>query len=66
MAEEAVRAYAQEDEEEQRSGMAGAAMSLLSGIEGTLRDGGTAPQRVLSILLLALLGAARLPGGGYC
>ena len=39
---------------------------FLDGIRETLRDRGSLPQRVLCLLLLALLTRARLPLGGYC
>ena len=61
-----MRGYAQEGEEEKKTGFSAALRSLLSGIEDTLRERGSAPQRVLCMLMLALLGMARLPGGGYC
>ena len=44
--------------EEERTG-------FLAGIERTLRSRGTAAQRVLCLLLMALLALANLPGGGY-
>lgn len=40
-------------------------MGLLAGIERTLGNRGTAPQRVLCLLMMALLAPAGLPGGGY-
>ncbi len=39
---------------------------LFSGIEDTLRSRGKPAQRALCAALMALLAAARLPGGGYC
>ena len=43
----------------------GGGMGFLEGIGGALRVRGTAMQRVLCALMMALLTAARLPGGGY-
>lgn len=43
----------------------GAGNGLLQGIERTLMVRGTPVQRVLCAAMMALLGAARLPGGGY-
>ena len=39
---------------------------FLDGIEQTLRRRGTALQRVLCALMMAILTFVRLPGGGYC
>lgn len=38
---------------------------VLSGIERTLQNRGTAAQRALCLLMMALLAQCRLPGGGY-
>lgn len=38
---------------------------VLSGIERTLQNRGTAAQRTLCLLMMALLAQCRLPGGGY-
>ena len=38
---------------------------LLAGIERTLKNRGTAAQRMLCLLMMALLSPANLPGGGY-
>lgn len=43
----------------------GGRMGLLAGIERTLIHRGTAVQRVLCLLMMALLAPANLPGGGY-
>lgn len=43
----------------------GERVSLLAGIERTLGNRGTAVQRVLCLLMMALLAPANLPGGGY-
>jgi len=40
--------------------------AFLGGIGDTLASRGTLPQRFLCMLMMALLTAARLPGGGYC
>lgn len=41
------------------------ACAFLTGIERTLRNRGTPVQRVLCAAMMAVLAAARLPGGGY-
>lgn len=43
----------------------GGRMGLLAGIERTLIHRGTAAQRVLCLLMMALLAPANFPGGGY-
>ena len=59
MAQSAATGYeAIREEDRERTG-------LLAGIEQTLRNRGTAAQRVLCLLLMALLAPANLPGGGY-
>ena len=59
MAQSAATGYeASREEDRERTG-------LLAGIERTLRNRGTAAQRVLCLLLMALLAPANLPGGGY-
>jgi len=66
MAEEVTRGCAQAEEAAEKRGLRAAMGALLSGIEGTLRQRGTAPQRILCMMMTAVLGMARLPGGGYC
>ena len=57
MAQSAATGYeAIREEDRERTG-------LLAGIEQTLRNRGTAAQRVLCLLLMALLAPANLPGG---
>lgn len=51
---------------QKRSPLAHAAQAFLDGIADTLRAGGTFSQRVLCLLLMALLTGVQLPGGGYC
>ena len=59
MAQSAATGYeAIREEERERTG-------LLAGIERTLKHRGTAAQRVLCLLMMALLAPANLPGGGY-
>ena len=59
MAQSAVTGYEAIREEDR------AQTGFLAGIERTLRNRGTAAQRVLCLLLMALLAPANLPGGGY-
>lgn len=50
---------------ERGSVLSGVAGRFLSGIERTLANHGTPAQRVLCAVMMAVLTAAKLPGGGY-
>lgn len=63
--EEAMREARQDGKERLRAGRT-LEGGFLAGIERSLAVRGTAVQRVLCALMMALLTAARLPGGGFC